>query len=389
MSRNEVSAWPNKVYFGEGCIEKLPSVLDAVGGGRAMVVCGSSVARGEMLASVKAALGTAFAGVFSSLSAHTPMEVVEQAADEAKRVGADTVISVGGGSAIDAGKGVVLFLSTEGAFKEYSIDFVARGMNRKKLGRAAVKHIAIPTTAGSGSDVMPTAGMRDSQLKKKMLFWDELLVPDATMLDPRMASHAPALLTAASGMTAVARSIEALYSKDRNPISTALALHSIRLMADSLPESARNPLNLKARSDCQLATVMASTASINAMASAVHAIGHVLGGRYGLQHGLAHAILLAPVLKMLMPAIGSDYRHVLHALGCAPADTSGIAAERASAALKDFLNSLPLPHCLRDVGIEKSDLRSVAEATMNEYMMGNLPKPMGVDDVESLLKECW
>ena len=116
-----------------------------------------------------------------------------------------------------------------------------------------------------------------------------------------MAVHAPPALTAATGMTAMARAVETLYSAYRHPISTGLALHAIRLLREALPRSVATPHDLDARAMCQMACTMSGMAAINAMVSVVHAIGHIVGGRYGLQHGISHSILLAPGMRRLLP----------------------------------------------------------------------------------------
>jgi len=387
IAAGDIGDWPKRVVFGEGSIARLGDVVASLGYRRAMVICGRTVATGPMLETVKAALGDRYAGVFDGVRAHTPFEDVEKAMAAIRAAGADCVVTVGGGSAIDAGKGIVLLSAADGPLEPYAIDYGKTGsMARQRLARGGIGHVAVPTTAGSASDVMPTAGIKDKNRPKKLLFWDEKLVPDATVMDPVMASHASADLTAATGMTALARAIECLYSAHRHPISTALALHSARLLRTALPRSVAVPGDLHARADCQMAALMSGTASINAMVSVVHAIGHVVGGRYGLQHGISHAMLLGPALKRLLPAIGRDAAFVYEALGLNPATAT---LDDAARVLNDVLHALPLPKRLRDVGVKDEDLAGIAEGTMGDYMMANLPRPMDVTEVEALLREGW
>ncbi len=385
MIEGDIRDWPKRVCFGAGSVRELPRLLSDLSSRRAVVLCGKTVAGSKMLARVRGVLADRCVGVFDSVKAHTPFEDVQEATKLILSCEADVIVSVGGGSAIDAGKGVAIMLATGGDFEPYAIDWGTKGMARKSLGAVPIRHISIPTTAGSASDVMPTAGIRDPKLPKKMLFWDERLVPDATILDPEMAVFADAKLTAATGMTAMARAIECLYSKHRHPISTGLALHAARLLRTALPRSVTHPNDLDARADCQMAALMSGTASINAMVSVVHAIGHVIGPRFHLQHGVSHAMLLAPALRRLLPAIGGDARYVLEALGCA-ADGS---VDEVAAALRALLNKLPLPQRLRDVGVKTDDIAMIAGGTMRDYMMANLAVPMSQADVESLLLEAW
>jgi len=385
MASIEIRDWPRRVRFGRGSVDELGAVVDAVGGARAVVVCGQSVAAGEMLARVSRALGARHVATYAGVRAHTPFEDVADSFALVQSHRADTVVSVGGGSAIDAGKGVVLYAATGGDFAPYAIDWATKGMDRRALGEVPVRHVTVPTTAGSASDVMPTAGIRDPKLPRKMLFWDDRLVPDATILDPEMAVYAGPVLTAATGMTAVARAIECLYSKYRHPISTGLALHAARLLRTALPRSVEAPTDLDARADCQLAAIMSGTASINAMVSIVHAIGHVIGPRHHLQHGVSHAMLLGPALQRMLPAIGRDQAYVLEALGC----DAGGTVEDAGRALRALVARLPLPQRLRDVGVQRDDLPGIATATMGDYMMANLARPLSVTEVTDLLAEAW
>ena len=380
--------WPKRICFGPGSVAQLPRLMADLGAKRAMVACGKSVAGGEMLVKIRAALGERLAGVFADIPAHTPYECVQKATAQLKSLGADSVVSVGGGSAIDCGKGIMLLFATGGVFEPYIIDYGKKGMERAPMPAPGLVHIAVPTTAGSASDVMPTAAIRDSKAGKKMLFWDERLVPDATVLDPEMAVYAGPQLSAATGMTAMSRAIESLYSAHRHPISSGLALHSARLLRRALPRSVTAPGDLEARADCQMASIMSGTASINAMVSVIHAIGHVVGGRYGLQHGISHSILLAPAMRRMLPAIGEDQFYALEAMGGARDGHSADAAgRRAADLLQALVDPLPLPRRLRELGMTKADVPAIAAATMGDYMMASVPRPTSAGDVESLLRE--
>ena len=398
MYAGDVRDWPKRVRFGRGSIRALPDLLADLGTSRAAVICGRSVAGGEMLERVKSALGPHYAGVFAGVMAHTPFENVRQAASMVRSLRADAVITVGGGSAIDAGKGVVLLSAVDGSREDepniqrlahYAIDWGANGtMKRSPLRAASLRHIAVPTTTGSASEVMPTASIRDPMLRRKLLFWDERLVPDATILDPEMAVFAGPELTAATGMTALARAIESLYSKHRQPISTGLALHAAQMLRTALPRSVAQPDDLDARADCQIACLMSGTASINAMVSVIHAIGHIVGGRYALQHGISHSILLAPAMRRMLPAIGEDQFYALEAMGGSrDALSADAAGQHAADLLQAMVDMLPLPRRLRELGMTQADVPGIAAATMGDYMMASVPRPVAADEVESLLRE--
>jgi alcohol dehydrogenase class IV len=344
-----------------------------------------------MLAKVRAGLGDVVTDVFSEVTAHTPIEMVERGVERACETKADVLVTVGGGSAIDTGKVIAIMLATQGDLARYAIAYKAGGeMVHTPIPEGLIHHIAVPTTAGSASDVMPTAACRDPHSRRKLLFWDHLLVPQVTILDPEMAVYTDARLTAATGMTAITRCIESLYSGKRHPLSTGLALHALRLLCAALPRSVAAPDDLEARADCQMGALMSGMAAINAMVSLVHAIGHVVGGRYALAHGISHAILLAPAMRLLMPVLGDQQNLVVHAF-MAGRNTSDSRRSGASAAdlMADLVSRLPLPQRLRDVGVESDGLAEIARSTMSDYMMTNLPRTLLEQEVLALLQEAW
>jgi alcohol dehydrogenase class IV len=138
-----------------------------------------------------------------------------------------------------------------------------------------------------------------------------------------------------------------------------------------------------------MACTMSGMAAINAMVSLVHAIGHVVGGRYGLQHGISHAILLAPCMRLLLPAIGAGQVLLLQALGGVGRGSADRDGEECAERICALVAGLPLPRRLRDVGIGEAELADIARLTMSDYMMANLPRPMSEDEVRELLRSAW
>jgi alcohol dehydrogenase class IV len=188
----EFGDWPGRIVFGVGAVAQLRDIVARHGGSRALVLCGTSVAKSGLLDKVKAGLGDSLVSLFAEVSAHTPVEMVARALAQFRDSGADCVITVGGGSTIDADKAICLTLATGGDLEPYAIRYKPGGvMERQPLPASKVLHIAVPTTAGSASDVMPTAACRDPQSRRKLLFWDDVLIPKVTVLDPEMAVAPP------------------------------------------------------------------------------------------------------------------------------------------------------------------------------------------------------
>jgi alcohol dehydrogenase class IV len=389
MSSLRVECWPKRLILGTGSVDTLAAVAAELGASRVLVLCGKTVASGPILNRVRAALGGLCCGVFDQVASHTPLPMVQKIVAMVDTLGADALVSVGGGSAIDAGKGTALLHKTGGALEPYVIRYHPDGtMQRDLLAGATITHIAIPTTSGSSSEVLPTAGIRDPEQRRKLLFWDEALIPHAAILDPEMAIHTNPTLTASSGMTAVARCVESLYSSNRNPFAEGLALHALRLLYRNLPRAVEEPQNLAVRHQCQVACSMSGVAAINSMVSVVHALGHIVGGRYGLQHGVSHSILLAPAMRRFMPVLGERQRLVLEAMG--GEGTTGVDEAAAAADLMTGLIArLPLKRRLRDLGILSSELAEIAQQAAHDYMMANVPMPTPIAEIEALLRMAW
>jgi alcohol dehydrogenase class IV len=370
----DLADWPTRVVFGPGRVAALPALLDAAGIGRPLVVCGPTVAGGPILDRVRSALAGRPIAVHAGVARHSPRPTVEAGVAAAAGHRADGLVSVGGGSAIDTAKCIALLLAAGDDVRPYAIRFGETGSEaRRPLPASTLPHVAVPTTAGSASEVMPGAGFRDAAAGRRVLFRDPRLRPVAALLDPELAVFADPALTAATGMTAVARCVEALYSKNRQPLSEALALQGLRLLTRGLLRAAASPDDLAARGDCQLGCLCSGIAVDGAMASLVHALGHVFGGRYGLPHGVPHAVLLAPALRLMLPAVGEPIP-----------GTEGLAGDLAA-----LLAGLPLPQRLREAGVPAADLPAIAAAAMRDHMIAYTPRPVAEAEVLAVLEAAW
>ncbi len=387
MKPFEIDWWPNRIVCEAGAVHRAGDLVGQLDRRRAFVICGGSIAAGRLHERVKSGLGASYAGTFHGLQMHAPLPVLEAAAAAARQAGADCIVSVGGGSAIDSGKGVSLIDTLGSDWRDCSLNGEAAQRDaRRPIPALRLAHIAIPTTTGSGSEVAPTCGLRDPALGRKLIFRDSRLIPGIALLDPEMTLATPARLTAASGMTAVARSIEALYSGRRNPLHSGLALEALRMLAIALPRSIEQPSDIEARAQCQIAASMSAIAA-NVNVSAVHAVGHVVGGKYGLQHGIAHAILLAPAMRLMLPALGEQQRQILAALGGngdgrEPDEAGRDAASRMAA----LVASLPLPRRLSEVGVNEADLAGIADHASHDPIMLTAAAPASAAQILALLR---
>jgi len=387
MTRFEHTNPGTRIVFGAGATARLPELLDDLEVERALVICGRTVAAGPQLAAVRRHLADRCAGVYDGVKAHGGLSGLDAGAGQVRDSGADGLISVGGGSTIDSAKCIALMVGTDGPLRNYS----EQSGPPSPIEVDLLPHIAIPTTTGSSCEVMPGAGVRDEVRREKLTFYDRRLIPDIAVLDPEITVHTDPELTATSGATAIARSVEALYSLERQPISSALARHALELMAGALPRAVGSPSDLDARGATLIGSMLSGIAADNAPVSLVHAFGHAVTGRLGLQHGIAHAILLPPVASLCLPVIGGEQRMVAEALGVRRTedmspDDAGLRAHRA---LEALIDGLPIPGRLRDVGVRRDDLPELVDAAMADQMFGHCPRPFERAEVLDLAERMW
>ena len=223
---------PTKVIFGAGATKEVRMEISALGGEKTLIVTDGGLVRTGLVESVKESLGGLCVGVFSEIPQDSGVHVINEAAEFARSLNVDSLVSLGGGSVIDTAKGLAILLKEGGNLEDY------QGM--QMLDRPQTLHISIPTTAGTGSEVTFPAVIKDHDLDQKILLFDYHLAPNVAILDPHMVTGLPPKITAFTGMDALTHAVEAIHVLRRNPMTDALALHAIRLIAAHLKDSVRN-----------------------------------------------------------------------------------------------------------------------------------------------------
>ena len=351
---------PTRIVFGDGAIGELPLELKKLGVERAVIVTDKILReKTDVVARVEKALGARLGGVYDGVIPDTGVEVIDDGARLAKERGCDGLVSVGGGSAIDTAKGMAIVMTEGGSIRDH------QGASR--LSRRQTPHIAVPTTAGTGSEVSLYIVVKDARAHEKMHFMDDRIIPDAAILDPSVTLAMPAQLTAATGMDALTHAIEAYTSVNKNPIADGLALQAMKLIARHLPQAVAEPNNKVARGQMLVAANIAGLAFNSTGVGLVHAMAHVVGARHGVHHGTANAICLPHVIRFNADELGSCYRDVAEALGVDARDLGDeMAGEAAAQAVAHLSARVKLPPRLRDVGVPETDLAACAEASLSD-----------------------
>ncbi len=341
--RGEYSYLPiERVHFGTGVIGRLGVEFDRIGSKRPFVITGNSIAtKTDLVARIERASERKLVGIFSGIRQHAPTSGILGAVEEVKRIKADSLVSLGGGSPIDSTKIVV---------KELSRNFQ----------QPAISHIAVPTTL-SAAEFSHVAGMTDEKLKLKTGFRDVRLVPRLIFLDPELTVHTPAWLWASTGIRSLDHAVEAVYSPIHQPFVDTLALEAIRLLFQQLKISTNNPTSFQARLSCQIAAWMSFAGVLNVGTGLSHAIGRVIGATWNIPHGITSCLTLAEVMRMEAKRNPDRLALIAKAEG---ENLEGVPQEKAALSAADgvsrLVEELGLSKRLRDYGIEREDLPKIA-----------------------------
>jgi maleylacetate reductase len=312
-----------RVHFGAGSLGRLEE--EARSFGRAFIITGRTLREEtDLIRRVEEILGERHAGTFSGMSEHTPGSAVERAAGEAEMAGADLLVSVGGGSAIDGTKAVA-----------------------RQLGYPA--HLALPTTL-SGAEWAHRAGVTDEAAGRKGGFADERAVPPVVILDPEATLFTPERLWLSTGIRALDHAVEGYLGPGEHPITDVTGLEGARRLVEYLPRSRQSPEDVEVRLELQLAAWLAYFGPLNTPMGLSHALGRRIGASYGVPHGYTSCITLAPTLAQIRERVPRErWQRLAEALGGDP-------AERVSA----LVEKLGLPNSLREVGVPEEDLEEIA-----------------------------
>ncbi len=374
-----------RILYGPRSVREVGFEAGKLGGTRAVIITDKVLRQAGLAQKVADGLegsGVALVGIFDDVPPNSEVRIVEQAAAFAREAGCDLLIALGGGSAIDTAKGANVLLAEGGSL----LDYEGAGLLTRPLG----PFIAIPTTAGTGSEVTIAAVIRDESQGLKLEFNSPFMMPDVAILDPELTLSLPPGLTAATGMDALTHAIESLVSLGTQPLSDALALGAIKLIAANLRQAVQHGSDLEARGNMLLASNMAGIAFSNSLLGIVHAMAHPCGGRYGVPHGVANSILLPYGMEYNLPACMPQLADVAAALGV---DTRGMDDETAAragiAAVRQLARDCGLPARLSEIGVPHDGLAQLAADALGDAMMFTNPVPAGEEDVLALYERTY
>lgn len=297
-----------------------------------------------------------------------------------KRARADVVIGLGGGSPMDAAKGIALVASNGGRIHDYE------GANR--IHRPLPPMVFIPSTAGSGSDISQFAIITDVERRVKMSIISRTLVPNISIIDPEVLQTKPSSLIVASAVDALCHAVEAYVSKIASPFTEIQSLKAIQLIVGNLQEAAqsRDPQSLEQLS---IASTAAAMAFSNASLGAEHALAHSLGGMFDTMHGLVHPVLLPPVMRFNLPTCEAKMAKVGEILLGKRRRSARSTALAGIEKLEEFCRSLGVPVRLRDIIPERSSLTELCRMATRDACLLTNPRTASWEDLLGICEEVW
>ena len=371
-------------YFGAGSREVLSGEIAKRGYNKAFIVADKDLIGFGIVAKVTDALGDFPYEIFSAFKANPTVNNVKAGVEAFKTSGADFIIAIGGGSAIDTAKAVAIIINNPEFADVVSLEGVAD--TKKKC----VDIIALPTTAGTAAEVTINYVITDEESGRKMVCVDPNDIPLLAIVDAELMSTMPAGLTAATGMDALTHAIEGYITKGAWELSNILEINAIKIIADNLRTATFDGANKRAREQMALGQYVAGMAFSNVGLGCVHSMAHPLGARFDIAHGVANALLLPIVMEFNMIACEKKYCRIATALGVDVSNmTVAEGAKAAVDAVRQLSLDLKIPQTLREIGIPEDALPQLANDAFNDVCTGGNPREITEADILELYKKAY
>jgi len=371
-------------YFGAGAIKEIVGELDKRGFKKTLVVTDPDLVKfgvTKKVTDLLDAAGKAYE-VYSEVKANPTIANVNKGVATFKAAGADSIVAVGGGSAMDTAKAIGIISANPNFADVVSLEGVADTKN------PSVPIIAVPTTAGTAAEVTINYVITDEEKKRKFVCVDPHDIPVVAVVDSDMMSSMPKGLTASTGMDALTHAIEGYTTLAAWELTDALHLKAIEIIGRSLRAACDN--DPKGREDMALGQYVAGMGFSNVGLGVVHGMAHPLGAFYDTPHGIANAVLLPYVMEYNAECTGDKFKHIAEAMGV---DTAGMSQEeyRAAAvnAVKQLSKDVGIPEKLHEIGVKEEDLPALAEAAMADVCTGGNPRPCTVESILEIYKKAF
>lgn len=377
---------PSVNFMGAGCVSLVGERCKILGGKKALIVTDKFLRDMEDGAVELTAKYLTEAGIevayYDGVEPNPKDTNVKEGLEIFNIEACDMIVTVGGGSAHDCGKGIGIAATHEGDLYDYA--------GIETLTNALPPIVAVNTTAGTASEVTRHCVITNTKTKVKFVIVSWRNLPLVSFNDPMLMVKKPAGLTAATGMDALTHAVEAYVSKDANPVTDAAAIQAIKLIAQNLRQAVALGDNLVARENMAYASLLAGMAFNNANLGYVHAIAHQLGGLYDMPHGVANAMLLPHVERYNLISNPQKFADIAEFMGENIAGLSVMeAAEKAIDAMFRLSKDIGIPASLKEMGVKEEDFEYMAEMALKDGNAFSNPRKGNEKDIVSILKAAF
>lgn len=374
-------SYPTAIRFGAGRVAELPDACKAAEMARPLLVTDRALAGLSITARAldileEAGLGR---GVFSEVDPNPNEKNLAAGLKAFAGGGHDGVIAFGGGSALDLGKLVAFMAGQSRAVWDFE-DIGDWWTRADPQGIAPI--IAVPTTAGTGSEVGRAGVLTNSETHVKKIIFHPKILPTVTICDPELTVGMPKAITAGTGMDAFAHCLEAYSSPFFHPMSQGIALEGMRLVNEYLPRAYKDASDIEARGQMMAAASMGAVAFQKGL-GAIHSLSHPLGAHYGIHHGTTNAVVMPMVLRFNRPAIEDRIARAAAYLGIAGGFDGFL--DR----VLELRAELGIPPTLTALGVPRDNLESIAREALDDPSTGGNPVPLTLENTRALLEDCF
>lgn len=390
--------FPIWVEFGNGSSENIGSIVDSQGWEKALIVTDQGILDAGLVDGIRTSLtaeGIEYA-TYDGVEPNPTAGMVDEATEMLEREGCDFIVSVGGGSSIDVGKGASLMATNPGEIADYEVTSAEEVME-EPIENHPLPLVTVPTTAGTGSEVDYWAVITDEEREFKMALGQSPLYPggpylgaEISLVDPALTETLPPRQTAATGFDAFSHALENHVSSARPPIVEPLTKHVMGLVSEHLP-AAYEDGEMEAREQMMFGSHVAGICENFAGFGAIHSLAETTGGMYPeIPHGEAIAAYTPAVMRYNIEAVPGRYAEVAETMGV---DVSGLSDEEAAReavdAVEALIDRVDLPSSLRELGIAEDDLPAIAEKSLDTIEIHDNPRDADADDLLEVARDAY
>lgn len=374
---------PSKIIFGEGSSKKIWELIAELGAKKVFCVYGQVIkSTGLITEAIDNLQDRGFEVIeFDKVLPNSPDYIVDEGVKIAKEEKIDVIVAYGGGSSIDTAKAINILLANPGPIHQYE------GFN--KVTNPSKPLIAIPTTAGTSSEVTSVSVINDTRNIRKIVILGKNVGATYALVDPLLTVNLPASLTAATGMDALTHAIESYVSTVASVCTEINSLKALEIISENLPVAVKNGKNLTARNNMMLACVIVGFAFNNAQLGLVHGIAHTLSAHFGLSHGVANACVLPYVMEFNKEVVPWKMKDIALAMGLKVQDLSNKeGATAAIEAVKALSQDIGIP-TLKELQVDKKLFDRLAEDTLKEDVLKFNPRKPTKEDILAILEKAY